>query len=189
MIPADNGRGVRGSTILLSSGRYYDLAEPGPLTIEEVAHALAHICRFTGHCKDFYSVAQHSVLVSYLVPPEHSLQGLLHDAVEAVVGDMASPLKALVPEYKAIEVRCEQAILAGFGLAWPLHDEVKTADLIALRTEQRDLMGADHHTWLPTAGLVPDARRITVSTTHQAKSAFLRRYRYLTTKCPNEVTV
>lgn len=63
---------IKGPTIKLISGGYFDLEDPesSEFGIKEIAHALAHICRYTGHCREFYSVAQHSVYVSHLVPEE-----------------------------------------------------------------------------------------------------------------------
>lgn len=171
-----------GPTILLHSGRYFSFTEPTPLTIEEVAHALAHICRFTGHCRRFYSVAQHSVLVSRLVPPELALQGLLHDAVEAVMGDMSGPLKRLFPEYKALEHRIEAVVLAGFGLPAELDPRVKRADLVALRTEQRDLMNKRGGLWTCLDGIEPDPEFILGQPPHIAVFSFLARYDELTAR-------
>jgi hypothetical protein len=171
-----------GPTILLSSGRYFDFTNPTPLTEQEVAHALAHLCRFTGHCREFYSVAQHSIIVSMLLPPPMKLWGLLHDAVEAVVGDMSGPLKRLFPEYKALEDRCERVILAGFGLDVDSKPpEVKRADLVALRTEQRDLMHAHGHVWTCLDGIAPVGPPgfITSWTPEQARTRFLLMYRDL----------
>lgn len=166
-----------GPTILLSTGRYFDFTMPTPLTEGEVAHALAHLCRFTGHCRNFYSVAQHSVLVSLLVPRELALQGLMHDAVEAVVGDMAGPLKRLMPEYKALEHRCEAVILEGFGLPTQLDPQVKRADLVALSTEQRDLMHRSGGLWTCLDGIEPlEHLHITPWTPSEARRRFLLRY-------------
>ncbi|MCA3194293.1 MULTISPECIES: YfbR-like 5'-deoxynucleotidase [unclassified Cupriavidus] len=164
-------------TILLSTGRYFDFTNPCTLTVEEVAHALSKICRFTGHCRQFYSVAQHSVVVSRLVPKHLRKQALFHDAVETVVGDMVSPLKRLIPEYKALEKRCEAAILAGFGLPATLDPAVKHADRVALRTEQRDLMNKIGGLWTSLEGIEPDAAHIFPLAPAAAEMMFLDTYR------------
>jgi uncharacterized protein len=169
-------------TIPTASGRYFDLLRPwqSAFSVLDIAHALAHICRFTGHTRVFYSVAQHSVLVSRIVPPQHAMSGLMHDAAEAFVGDVSSPLKQLLPEYKRIERRVEDTILAHFGLPSTLHDSrlhesVKRADLVALRTEQRDLMlNADP--WTATDGIEPLAQTIDPLPPEAARQLFLARF-------------
>jgi 5'-deoxynucleotidase YfbR-like HD superfamily hydrolase len=173
---------LKGPTIMLQSGEYFDLEDPDSsvFDIEDIAHALSNICRYTGHCTDFYSVAQHSVLVSYAVPPEDALAGLLHDAPEAFVGDVSKPLKILLPDYKEVERRVELAVFRRFGLPDELPATVKHADRVLLRTEQRDLMNADAHTWLFTGGVYPLERRIVPLPPREAKAEFLERYRELT---------
>jgi hypothetical protein len=170
-----------GPTILLQSGRHFSFEHPEetPITVEDIAHALSHLCRFTGHCREFYSVAQHAVLVSYLVPQEHAFHALHHDDVEAVLGDMSSPLKKLIPQYKALETKVEAVIWASLGLPAHMPPEIKLADLRALRTEQRDLMRIEGGEWPMLAGIAPQNARIEPLPPKNACELYQARHREL----------
>jgi uncharacterized protein len=171
------------SDIQTAAGRYFDLLLPhtNVIGIDEIAHALAHICRFTGHTRTHYSVAQHSWLVSWLVPDEFAMHGLLHDAAEAFVGDVSSPLKRQLRDYKAIESRVEHAVMVRFGLWGPdAHAAVKQADLVALVTEQRDLMPPrGDGDWSSLDGIEPLPWTIEPLPSFVAKALFLRRFEQL----------
>lgn len=162
-------------TIRTVSGRTFDFQNPehSEFDIEDIAHALSHVCRYAGHTPVHYSVAQHSVLVSHAVPPEHALAGLLHDAAEAFLGDVVTPLKALLPDYRALEKRVESVVLARFGLPPELPPEVKHADRLLLATEQRDLFQSGY------CELETLPQRIVPQLPQQARSEFLTRYRDL----------
>lgn len=141
------------SKILLRSGVMHDLLNPaanGDPNIEDIAHALANICRWTGHTSRFYSVAEHCIRAAAIAPSGCKLHVLMHDATEAYLGDVATPLKQLLPKYQEIE--SAHGIWVGAwlfklnpippiqciaGLEW-----VDKADHIMLHTEARDLMGA-----------------------------------------------
>ena len=138
-----------------TGGRFYPLKpEISDIRLEDIAHALANTCRYTGHCSDFYSVAQHSVIVSHLVPDHCAQWGLLHDAAEAYISDIARPIKKLpaLREYCETEHEIMIFIARKFGL--PMHepDEVKLADNKALSIEVQVLMPqreVEEWTWLP----------------------------------------
>jgi hypothetical protein len=176
-------KGAMSSTILTAQGTYFDLADPRPeaVSIEAIAHALSHICRYTGHCREFYSVAQHSVLVSYAVPPKDALAGLLHDAAEAYIGDVAKPLKRLLPDYQALEQRVEAAVFTALGLPLELPASVRHADLVLLVTEKRDLMPACRNGEWHIDGVQPLERTIFPLGPAGARIAFLDRFFDLTT--------
>lgn len=120
------------SCITTASGKFFDILKPEEyeFDIEEIATSLSNICRYTGHVNRFYSVAEHSVLVSRLVPDRLRLAALLHDASEAYVGDVSSPLKKLLPEYKQIEVNVQKALAKSFGLEEDAfeHKDIHEAD-------------------------------------------------------------
>lgn len=120
---------------------------PEEVHIKDIAHALSNICRYNGHVKTFYSVAQHCVLVSRQVRkrsgnPEAIRQGLLHDAAEAYVGDMIRPLKRCLPEYKVVEEKVHASIMKRFDLPARLYPVVKRADEDLLTAEAWALMSA-----------------------------------------------
>lgn len=131
--------------IRLKSGRYIDLVNPNPddIIIEDIVHALTNIPRFTGHLNTFYSVAQHSVLTAKLVDDEHKFAALMHDASEAYLGDISSPLKNLIPDYKDIESNMMRIIANKFGFQYPLHQAVKDADYKMLEHEWHSLVLGD----------------------------------------------
>ncbi|RRV18096.1 phosphohydrolase [Pseudomonas saudiphocaensis] len=143
--------------ILTRTGRRFDLLQPCPsqVFVLDIAHALAHLCRFNGHASRHYSVAQHSLVVASIVPAEHKLAALLHDATEAYVGDMVRPLKQVMPEYKQIEQRIWLAICERFDIAPELPECVREADMIALATERAQLMPDHPGEWECLADVTP----------------------------------
>jgi 5'-nucleotidase len=129
-----------GGWILTYTGRQFWPLDPRPEDVEimDIAHALSNVCRYTGHCSQFYSVAQHSVLVSrYCANP---LWGLLHDAGEAYLADVARPVKPGIVNLKEIENGLMQAVASRFSLSWPEPHDVKAVDTRILMDERRVLM-------------------------------------------------
>lgn len=167
-----------GPTITLASGAQFDFLDPhgSEFTIEDVAHGLAHVCRYAGQCRGFYSVAEHSMLVARVVEPRLALEALLHDAAEAFIGDVTRPLKQLLPEYKRIEAIVEDAIVERFGLDRDRLKAVKEADLRVLAAEQQQVMAPGTADWAVEAGIEPAAIMVTMMTPDTAKKSFLAHY-------------
>jgi hypothetical protein len=111
------------------SGKRVSVTEPeeSMIDIGDIAHALSLLCRFNGHGTKFYSVAEHSVHVSYEIQSELALAGLLHDAAEAYLGDVPSPLKKYLNEFKVFEDKMERTIAASFGVR---AEDLKCAELV-----------------------------------------------------------
>lgn len=143
--------------ILTSTGKRFDLFEPDADMIDprDISHSLAHLCRFNGHTREFYSVAQHSCIVAELVPEEHKLAALLHDATEAYLGDVTKPLKQWMPDYRGFERVIWQRVCERFDLTLDLPTCVHQADLVALATERRDLMPTESAIWDCLVGIAP----------------------------------
>lgn len=186
------------------TGRAFDLSAPVPamVAVADIAHALSLLCRYTGHSRWFYSVAQHSILVSEIVAathPELALLGLLHDAAEAYTGDWSSPLKALAKYYAGndgafdggiqastvTEEKVERAVGQRFGVDLVTRNPVvKAADLVALATEKRDLFGpAPRDGWGDATGFVMpeplDQRIACIPDPGYWEARFLERFRAL----------
>lgn len=120
--------------------------EPDDVCIEDIAHALSLINRFTGHTQKPYSVSQHSVMVGALCSPDFRLDGLLHDATEAYITDISRPLKLGImqecgPFLREIEDKIQKVICEKFELTFPEPAEVKTFDNYALGWEAWSFFG------------------------------------------------
>ena len=164
------------------SGRRVALLNPSPsqIVIGDIAHGLAHQCRFNGQTNKFYSVAQHSVLVASILPRELRLAGLLHDASEAYLGDVVQPLKDLLPEYQAIEENFCKVLGMRFGVNLQHNDAIRHADLVVLATERRDLMPMDMADWSSIAGITPMRRTIRPKSPEAASAQFMEMFFSLT---------
>jgi len=156
--------------------------DPAKINIADIAHALANTCRFGGHCREFCSVAQHSVLVSQLVPKERALAGLLHDAHEAYTGDIKTPVKRRFPMLQDWEEQWQDAIAEAFAIRELRHPSVKHADGVALCIEARDLMASGGVNWAVNkfAGEAGSHPVIEPWAPEKAKQEFLRRFEELT---------
>jgi 5'-deoxynucleotidase YfbR-like HD superfamily hydrolase len=137
------------SSISVVGGEFFDLLNPekSDYDIDVVATALSNLCRYTGHVTRFYSVAEHSVLVSKIVPQKYALEGLLHDASEAFVGDVSSPLKKLLVEYQKIENNIQADVARRFNLQYPFPEEIHRADKQLYWAERKIIAPAVDALW------------------------------------------
>lgn len=184
-----------GQWIQKATGGVFHLEDPqaDEVCIEDIASSLSKLCRFTGHTKEFYSVAQHCVLVSRFCNKEDALWGLLHDASEAYTGDLSRPLRLLwkgvaitenvyLRGFKEVESAIQCAVCQRFCLAPDMPAGVKAADNMMLLLERRDLL--PYVEWptdniklweLDKVGKLP-AAKLTTWTHEQSKDYFLARY-------------
>ena len=152
------------------------------LDIGDIAHALSNLCRFNGHVRQFYSVAEHSCHVADILPAPLKLAGLLHDASEAYLCDMPRPVKRS-PGFATIYLEAEDKLMAciagRFGFAYPFGDEIHAADNALLATEALQLMSPLHPEWRDRFAPV-DGLTLPCWTPMRARSEFLTRYHALT---------
>lgn len=173
----------KGDWMQTYTGKKFWSLDPKPedIDIKDIAHSLALSCRFNGHCNVFYSVAQHSILVSELVKSSEALAALLHDSTEAYFGDIITPIKIYLPKVKEIEKNLEKVIFQHFGIGECNKEEIIRADRIALYTEARDVMGKPPEIWkeaehylhlLPKQKIIPLGHK-------ESEKLFLERYKEL----------
>jgi len=175
------------------TGRRYDLRNPNPevLTVQDVAHALSLINRYTGHTRVPYNVAQHSVLAAFQVPAPLRPMALFHDGHESVVGDVASPIKVVLGDaWRAFEDLHERPFRRRFGLPEEFPLAIKEVDVRLLATEERDLLAPGEGTEEFRSDVADMAARLGVScrpfsckiqpwTSAESEDMFLRMARML----------
>ena len=141
------------------SGRRFWPLEPKPedVCIEDIAHALSMLCRYNGHCRIFYSVAEHSIHVQSIMARtpigkwdrQLQLAALLHDASEAYLADVPSPVKPYLIGYKEAEAKVMAAVHQAFGLEDPRNSEpfIKRIDTRIRANEAELLMPVESDPW------------------------------------------
>lgn len=176
------------SFIETRSGRRFEPLSPDPeaICIEDIAHALSHQCRFSGHTRKHYSVAEHSVRVAeivygWLYDDRAALWALLHDASEAYLVDLPTPIKSdpRMAFYKVAEERVMLAVCKRFGLQATMPPCVRDADAVLLATEARDLMPYRAEHWAKL-DCEPLPEKITPWSHETAKKNFLATFERLT---------
>lgn len=168
-----------GDWIITYTGkRFYPLdPQEEDIDINDIAHSLSLLNRFTGHTRFPYSVAQHCISVSHIIVPEFALDGLLHDATEAYVNDLAKPLKLNLPDYQAVEDRIHKVISSKFNVC-TTNEHVKEADMVALVTEAQALCQGEqwyYDSYYPS----PTTYTIYERDWRTVKDDFLTRFRQL----------
>ena len=147
------------------------------LCIEDIAHALSMQCRYNGHCPYYMSVAEHSVIMSELVPEEHALWGLLHDASECYIPDVPRPLKAVLTNLDAFEDKILKVVATKYGLPWPMPESVHKIDSQYVGTEARLLWKDAVPEW--TKFYTPMEIELNFWTPKQAERAFIEKFEEL----------
>lgn len=166
-----------GDWIQTYTGKPFWPLDPRPEDVEllDIAHSLSMQCRYAGHSIKFYSVAEHSVIVSKLVSPQNALWGLLHDAAEAYVTDVPRPLKRFLIGFAAIECGVMDAVCTRFGISRQEPAEVKHIDHHICIDEKAAVMRAGP----PWPGMKPTGAYIRGLPPEQAKLEFLARFHEL----------
>lgn len=157
------------------------------ITLEDIAHALSLQCRYNGHCKFFVSVAEHSLQVAYLAkingePPLVQLQALLHDAVEAYVGDLPAPLKPSLHDYQRVEDDVAHRVYARLRVPYPdcrVKSRIHIYDLTCCREEAKVLMLSRGEDWGWNLPVIETAVHVQGLTPPTAEALFLKVHEFL----------
>jgi len=168
------------------------------ICIQDIAHALAYQCRYNGHCRQFYSVAEHSVRASVLLENKNYTTdivaaALLHDAHEAYLGDVVAPLKTLAAINEGFQ-NLADAIDAAIGEHFLIpphlfkHFGVVWADHTLLATELRDLFGDLARNFSVPGVTALDTKIVPVSP-DQAEALFLERFKAVFSSRSHELLV
>jgi len=131
---------------------YFLTPTPAMISIDDIAHSLSQQCRFSGHTRRPFSVAEHCIRVAMLLnertaDPKISLQGLLHDASEAYLLDVPSPVKQFLGGYAEMEERLQEVILNKYNAGWPMNAQVKEVDTVMLKNEAKHLLLSEGKSW------------------------------------------
>jgi hypothetical protein len=165
-----------GVWITTASGKRFGFDNPDSLSINDIAHHLSMLCRWNGATKKFYSVAEHSVLVSGECPPEFALEGLLHDAAEAYVGDLSTPIKIQNKAYRDLENEVARLVSVKYRLAYPWPECIHVADKALLAAEARALMAEPPGGWENFIKVAPAKVWFECWSPEVAKRKFLDRF-------------
>lgn len=151
------------------------------IEIADIAHSLSMQCRFGGHTDRFYSVAEHSELVSRVIDPRFALEGLLHDGQEAYLSDVIRPIKRYLTNYEKLEQDLWLAIVGRFDLndSSECHAAIKAADNAVLNAEKAQIMKPSPAPWNPDSVAEPADVAIVGWMPPVAKGIFLNRFKFL----------
>lgn len=179
--PRPDHRPRNGDWMLMNSGQRYWPLDPrvGDFSLNDIAHGLAYTCRWGGQVDQFFSVAEHSVIVSRYVRPELRLAALLHDAAEAFVGDIPRPLKRILgANYKLIEDRTQTVIAMQYGFDKEMHPQIKEIDNRITVDERKSLFSNNDETlpWMFANDVSLGLEIINPLPPHQAKRLFMETY-------------
>ena len=134
------------------TGKEMWFLEPAPDTIDiiDIAHSLSLKCRYNGHCRQFYSVAEHAILACDLLKneePEVQMWGLLHESGEPYISDIPAPVKQYIPGFIEIENRILLSVAIKFKLSFPMPKKIKEIDLALLHAESLEMMVTPSRPW------------------------------------------
>jgi 5'-deoxynucleotidase YfbR-like HD superfamily hydrolase len=146
------------------------------IDIIDIAHSLSNICRYNGHSKNFYSVAEHSILVASALPDHLKLYGLMHDAAEAYFSDIPQPIKKYLSDIEELENCLMEKICLAFDLPNPMPQEVKQADLAIIADEKEQVMAVQIDWYNTNFSHGPLGVKINFLHPRESKILFLKKF-------------